>query len=85
MLKYQTMLLVRKKLKMQKETQTIIIRFTTCHHRILVYRARGKLKQYKIRMDLTKHRLDLLIKSQEKVSRSENIVYVYSDINCRLI
>ena len=44
----------------EKHKQQVIVRFTTWRHRTTVYRTREKIKSIKIRLDLTKPRLDLL-------------------------
>ena len=38
----------------------------------------------KVHLDLTKARLDILIKAIKYVSSLSNIDFVYTDINCRL-
>ena len=64
--------------------QTMMVRFTTWRHRTAVYRARKKDKSVRIRLDLTKQRLDLLIKAQKVVEERDDIMYAFADVNCRL-
>ena len=65
-----------------KQKQQVIVRFTTWRHRMAVYRARKKSKSVKIRMDLTKPRLDLLTSANE-VLRNHKDCYAFADVNCR--
>ena len=65
-----------------KTTQQIIVRFTTWRHRTAVYRARKNATEAKIRLDLTKHRLNLLIFANEAL-KSHKDWYAFADVNCR--
>ena len=59
--------------------------FTTFRHRTMFYRKRKELKNgVKVHLDLTKARLDLLIKASKYVKNLSNVDFVYADINCRL-
>ena len=59
---------------------TIICKFTTWRHRTKVYEKRKSTKKYRISLDLTKARLELL-KSAREIARSfEYIDFVYADI-----
>ena len=52
-----------------------------------MYRARKSLYGKSIirsRLDLTIHRLKLLVKTQENVKRHEKCDYIFADINCNL-
>ena len=48
----------------------------------------GKMKELKnsvkVHLDLTKARLDLLIKASKYVNSLSSVIFVYADINCRL-
>ena len=67
--------------------QQIIVRFNSFKDRTKVYRARKSLygkSTIRIRLDLTVHRLKLLVKAQEYVKRHEKCEYIFADINCNL-
>ena len=66
------------------EMQTVICKFTTWRHRTLVYSKRSASKKYGISLDLTKFRLELLKSAKEIVKSSDQVSYVYADINCQL-
>ena len=54
-------------------------------HQILFYRARKKLNNViKLLIDLVKKRFNLLLDAQSFISGTENVIYVYGDINCNL-
>ena len=65
-----------------KVTQQIIVRFTTWRHRTAVYRARKNASEAKIRLDLTKRRLNLLIVANEVLKQHKDW-YAFADVNCR--
>lgn len=73
----------RPKVVKGKRIHTMIVRFTTWRHRTAIYRARKSCPKYKIRLDLTKKRLDAVIKSS-KLLEEKNIGFVFADVNCRL-
>ena len=73
----------RPKVVKGKRIHTMIVRFTTWRHRTAVYRARKSCPKYKIRLDLTKKRLDTVIKSS-KLLEEKQLGFVFADINCRL-
>ena len=51
-----------------KKCKSIIVRFTTFRHRTLFYRARKNLKSgFKVKLDLTKSRFNLLKKANDHV------------------
>ena len=61
-----------------------ILRFTTLWHRILVYRARKKPESpYKIRLDLTKKRLNTVIATTD-VLQAKKLGFSFADVNCKL-
>ena len=75
------------KLKDDGRYQQIIIRFNSFKDRTKVYRARKSLygkSIIRIRLDLSVHRLKLLVKAQEYVKRHEECEYIFADINCNL-
>ncbi len=62
----------------------MIVRFTTWRHRTLVYRARKKPDSpYKIRLDLTKKRLNTIIATNE-ILQAKKLGFSFADVNCRL-
>ena len=65
------------------KVQQMIARFTTWRHRTLVYRAQKNFKKYKIHLNLTKPRLDLLIKANNLLDENDEM-FVFADVNCRL-
>ena len=64
--------------------QQVIVKFTTWHHRSLFYRNRKKLSSVKVYLDLTQTKFKLLKDSQAKVQRSNDVDFVFADINCAL-
>ena len=71
--------------RVSKTDDTVIVTFTTFRHRTMFYRKRKELKNgVKVHLDLTKARLDLLIKASKYVKNLSNVDFVYADINCRL-
>ena len=61
------------------------MRFTTFQHRTLFYRARKNLKTgFKVKLDLTKSRFNLLKKANDTVKEIPAISFCYADVNCRL-
>ena len=61
----------------------MIVRFTTWRHRTLVYRARKKPESpYKIRLDLTKKRLNTIIATND-VLQAKKLGFTFADVNCR--
>ena len=71
--------------RVSKTDDTVIVTFATFRHRTMFYRKRKELKNgVKVHLDLTKARLDLLIKADKYVKNLSNVDFVYADINCRL-
>ena len=71
--------------RVSKTDGTMIVRFTTFRHRTIFYRKKKELKNgVKVHLDLTKARLDLLIKTSKYVKKLSNVDFVYADINCLL-
>ena len=68
-----------------KEKQQMIVRFKTFKERTMVYRARKKAENTRIRIDLTRRRLHVLREAKTLVEDHKNTVdYVFADINCSL-
>ena len=66
-----------------KPRQRVIVRLTTWRHRTAIYRARKKAaSSIKIRLDLTKPRLDLLINANDILKEYKGY-YAFADVNCR--
>ena len=71
--------------RVSKTNDTVIVRFTTFRHHTMFYRNRKALKGgVTVHLDLTKSRLDLLMKANKYVKDISNVDFAYSDINCRL-
>ena len=49
-----------------------------------MYRNRNKSKKVRIKIDLTKRRLELLSHARDITKGVEGIEYVFCDVNCRL-
>ena len=68
-----------------KKCKSVIVRFATFRHRTLFYRARKNLKSgFKVKLDLTKSRFNLLKKANNHVKEIPAISFCYADVNCRL-
>ena len=68
-----------------QKCKSITVRFTTFRHRTLFYRARKNLKSgFKVKLDLTKSRFNLLKKANNHVKEIPAISFCYADVNCRL-
>ena len=61
----------------------MIIRFTTWRHRTAVYKARKASSKYKIRLDLTKKRLNGMMKVSNDLN-AKKLGFAFADVNCRL-
>ena len=71
--------------RVRRNNDTVIVRFTTFHHRTMFCGKRKELKNVvKVHLDLKKARLDLLIKLNKYVNSLSYVGFVYADINCRL-
>ena len=64
--------------------QPMIVKFTTWRHRTEVFRARKKLKDYTIYLDLTRERLSLLKEARKYIEGNSSCEYAFADVNCRL-
>ena len=68
-----------------KKCKSIIVRFSIFRHRTLFYRARKKFKSgFKVKLDLTKSRFNLLKKANDHVKEIPGIRFCYADVHCRL-
>ena len=65
-----------------KTYQQVIVRFTTWRHRTYVYRARKSASSVKIRLDLTKDRLNLLLMAREVLKSYSDQFFAFADVNC---
>ena len=65
-----------------KAKQQVIVRLTTWRHRTAIYRARKKSNKVKIRLDLTKPRLNLIIAANELLKEHKDS-FALADVNCR--
>ena len=76
---------IRRAHHLSKTNDTVIVRSTTFRHRTVFYRNRKVLKgRVTVNLNLTKSRLDLLMKANKYVKDISNVEFPYSDINCRL-
>ena len=65
-----------------KRVRSMIVRLTTFRHCTMIFRARKNSTKYKIKLDLTKRRLRLLKKVNEKLEGKSDS-FAFCDINCR--
>ena len=71
--------------RVSKTSDTVMVRFITFRHHTMFYRNKKALKGgVTVYVDLTKSRLDLLMKANKYVKDISNVDFAYSDINCRL-
>ena len=80
----------------KKNVRSIIVKFKSWNERTAFYRARPKLfskgvkKQgvvlpFRVSLDLTKRRHDLLKYAKDLIENSPKFLYVFADINCSLV
>ena len=63
-----------------KKVRSMMVRFTTFRHPSMVYRARKKSNQYKIKLDLTGYRVHLLKQANKKLEgRTDS--HAFCDLN----
>ena len=75
----------RKRIKNDgSSSQTMIVKLHTWEDRSAIYKARKKLKNKRIYVDLTTRRANLLTLAQTMVRSNPNYDFAFSDINCRL-
>ena len=68
-----------------KDRKTIIVKFYSFGKRTSLYKKREKAKNnIKIRLDLTKPRLNLLDQAKELITEDSCVDYVFADINCNV-
>ena len=63
---------------------SIIVRFMSCRHRTMFYRNRKRLKDVRIKLDLTKRRYKILKDAIDLAKEHPDLNYVYAGVNCRL-
>ena len=68
----------------KNQVKSIIVRFATFRHRTLFYRAKNKMENVKVKIDLTKARYNLLKQANEYVKNMTDVKFCYADVNCRL-
>ena len=66
-----------------KPGRQMIVRFTTWRHRTMIFRARKNNQKYRIRLDLTMRRREILQKAN-KLLKSTMESFAFADVNCRL-
>ena len=64
--------------------QTVIVKLHTWEDRSAIYKARKKLKNKRIHVDLTRRRPCLPTLAQTTVRSNPNYDFALTDINCRL-
>lgn len=69
-----------------RDRKTLIVKFYSFGKRTSLYKNRGKAKNnIKIRLDLTKPRLNLLDQAKELITENSCVDYVFADINCNVV
>ena len=66
------------------ECQSVIMQLTTLRHRTQPYNARKLMENISVKLDLTKHRYQILKEARRIIEGIDEVGYVYADINCRL-
>ena len=66
------------------ECQSVIMRLTTFRHRTQLYKVRKLMENISVKLDLTKHRYQILKEARRIIEGIDEVEYVYADINCRL-
>ena len=67
-----------------KKCCSIIVCFMSFRHRTMFYRNRKRLKDVRIKLDLTKRRYKILKDAIDLAKEHLDLNYVYADVNCRL-
>ena len=67
----------------ERKVYQVMYAFTTRRHRTLVYRATKKCPNYKIKLDLTKRRIDTIQKAMSFLEEKK-LGFAFADINCRM-
>ena len=65
------------------ECQSVIMRLTF-RHRTQLYNARKLMENISVKLDLTKHRYQILKEARRIIEGIDEVEYVYADINFRL-
>ena len=65
-----------------RKAQPMIVRFTTWRHRTSVYKARTNCEDYRIKLDLTKERVNLLKRANELLNSNQNS-FAFCNVNCQ--
>ena len=65
-----------------KAKHQVIVRLNTSRHRTKIYRARKISGNFRIRSDLTKARLSLIVPTNNLLKQCEDS-YAFADVNCR--
>ena len=68
----------------KKKCCSIIVRFMSFRHRTMFYRIRKRLKDVRIKLDLTKRRYKILKDAIDLAKEHPDLNYVYADVNCRV-
>ena len=71
--------------RVSRNDDTVIVRFTIFRYCTMFYRKRKELKNgVAVHLDLTKSRLNLMIKTSKYINSLSNVGFIYADINYRL-
>ena len=71
--------------RVSRTDDTVRVRFTTFRHHPMFYRKSNELKNgVKVHLDLTKARINLLIKASKYVNSLSDVGFVHANVNCRL-
>ena len=68
----------------KKKYCSIIVRFMSSRHRTMFYRNKKRLKDVRIKLDLTKSRYKILKDAIDLAKEHSDLNYVHADVNCRL-
>ena len=68
----------------KKKCCRIIVRFMSFRHRTMFYQIRKRLKDVRIKLDLTKRRYKILKDAIDLAKEHPDLNYFYADVNCRL-
>ena len=68
----------------KKKCCRIIVRFMSFRHRTMFYRNRKRLKDVRIKLNLTKCRYRILKDAIDLAKEHPDLDYVFADVNCRL-
>ena len=66
-----------------KQNRQMIVKLTTWRHRTIIFRARKNNQKYKVRLDLTARRREIL-QGANKLLNSNMESFAFADVNCRL-